>query len=267
MNKIIYGLLFGACGVCIAVWCIRSLESRMVFFPMKGIASYPSGVSLAFEEVSLPAGENVTLNGWFIPRAGARHTLLFLHGNAGNIGHRLEKLRMLHEAGVAIFIIDYRGYGKSSGTPTEEGLYRDAAAAYEYLLAKRGVSAEHIILFGESLGTAVAVDLASRSKVGGVILEGAFSSAADMARRYYPYLPGFLVSVKLDSSSKIAHVSAPKLLIHSRDDEIVPIGLGKKLYRCASAPKEFVEISGGHNTAFMDSRHVCISAIRKFLTL
>lgn len=244
---------------------IKYLENKGIYYPVKGIELYPSSIGLPFEDVFITTKDGVKINGWFIPQPDAKYTLLFCHGNAGNIAGRIDKIILLRETRLNIFIIDYRGYGRSQGRPSEHGFYLDAKAAYDYLLNRRNIKPEQIILYGESLGTAVVVDLASKEKVRAVILEGAFSSGRDMAGRIYPFLPTFFFSNIFDSIAKIKKIDASKLFIHSRSDEIVPYDLARKLYDAAKEPKDFGEITGGHNTAPLDSKERHISSIASFI--
>jgi fermentation-respiration switch protein FrsA (DUF1100 family) len=244
---------------------VRYIESHAIFFPMKEMELNPRYIGLAFEDVYLNSEDNIRLNGWFIPAENARRTILFLHGNAGNLSHRLEKITILNKLGVNIFIIDYRGYGRSQGKPDEAGIYLDARAAYDYLLKERKVAPEQIILYGESLGNAVVIDLAAEKKVGGVIIESGFSRGRDVVKSVYWFVPNFFFSNAFDSLSKIKKVSGPKLFIHSRNDEIVPLRLAQKLYAAADGPKEFVEIIGSHNTAYMDSKDEYTSGLASFI--
>ncbi|MBU0503681.1 MAG: alpha/beta hydrolase [Candidatus Omnitrophota bacterium] len=262
MTRTLYLILFG---VVIITAYIKYIESRGIFYPEKRIESYPSAFNISFEDVYVKTEDRLKINGWFIPQSNAKYTLLFFHGNAGNIGHRLEKLLMLRNTGVNIFIIDYRGFGKSEGKVSEKGLYLDAKAAYNYLVDSRRILPEQIILYGESLGTAVVIDLAANAKVKAIIVEGAFSSGKDMASRIYPFLPGFIFSNSYDSLGKIKKMQVAKLFIHSRNDEIVPFALANKLYNASPEPKELVEINGGHNTAFLDSQEKYISSIGLFI--
>lgn len=243
----------------------RYIEWRCVFFPTKGLEFTPQDIGVRFEDAYIQTEDGLKVNGWFIPRDNAKYTLLFLHGNAGNIGHRLEKIRMLRDVGLDIFIIDYRGYGRSQGRPSEKGIYLDAAAAYAYLVNTRKVLPQQIILYGESLGTTAVINLAAASEVKAIILEGAFSSGQDIAKVVFPFMPGFLFRGKYDSLAKIAKVRAAKLFLHSRQDEIVPFGLAQKLYTAAPAPKHFVEIQGNHNNSFLDTEKEYISAIASFV--
>lgn len=244
---------------------IKYIESRSVFFPIKEVELFPNSINLLYEDVYLDTKDGAKINGWFIPCVDAKYTILFLHGNAGNIGHRLDKISMLRNIGLSIFIIDYRGYGRSKGIPSEAGLYLDAKTAYDYLVNERNIKPDQIILFGESLGVAAAVNLASETTVKALILEGGFSRAKDMAKKYYPFLPSFVFKNQYDSLSKIGKIKVPKLFIHSRYDEIVPFDLAEKLYNTASEPKYFTEIAGGHNTAFLDSSEKFVDSINMFV--
>jgi fermentation-respiration switch protein FrsA (DUF1100 family) len=271
-----FGLIFGY---------IKYLENHIIFFPEKGILLTPSSLNLYFEDIYIPIKENIKINGWFIPHlqqssvsleqegAGfipvnnAKYTVLFLHGNAGNISTRLDKIQLLGEIGVNIFIIDYQGYGQSQGKPSEEAIYLDTQAAYDYLVNSRNIKPEQIILYGESLGAAAAVNLASEVEIKAMILEGGFTRGRDMSKRLGPFLPAFLFPNMFDSLSKIKKVKSPILFIHSPDDEMVPINLAKKLYNAASGLKEFVEISGSHNTAVLDSSKKFIDSISAFIDI
>ena len=250
MMKLIFWLI--AIGVFCIFW-IRYAERHNTFFPMKEIELDPSLTGIAYKEVYLTTSDNVRLHGWFFPNKTAKHTLLFFHGNAGNISHRLDKALLLHSLGLNVFLFDYRGYGKSDGTPSEAGVYRDASAAYNYLVKHLGVPENAIILYGESLGGAIAIDVAKKQNPAALITEEAFSSLRDMGKVVYPFIPSSSISNKFDSVSKISSVRCPKLIIHSINDEIVPFGQSVKLYNAASKPKEMLEIRGTHNTAFQDS--------------
>lgn len=247
------------------IW-VRSIERRSIYFPMKEITTTPEAIGLPYEEIYFKTSDNMRLHSWFISNDKAGFTIIFCHGNAGNISHRLEKIALFYNLGLNIFIFDYRGYGKSEGAPSESGLYKDVDAAYKYLAEKRGVPGDNIILYGESIGGAVAINLAAKSDVRALITEETFTSTKDMARIYYPFMPHFMISSKLDSVSKIKNVKSPKLIIHSIDDEIVPFRLGEKLFDAARAPKKFLKIRGSHNTCFLDSKEQFTEGIRSFLT-
>ena len=244
---------------------VKFLEHRSVFFPTPDVEITPAAVSLSYEDVELTTPEGLKLHGWFVPQEGAKYTFLLCHGNAGNVSHRIDKILLFREVEVNVFIFDYRGYGKSQGKPSERGIYVDVKAAYDYLVNSRNINPDHIIVHGTSLGCAAAIDLASKEKIAGLIAEGGFSGSRDVARRVYPFIPSFVFSNILNSMPKVKKITAPKLFIHSKNDEIIPFALGKKLFDAAPEPKKLVEIFGGHNTAFLDSQAVYVLAVKDFL--
>ena len=229
------------------VGVLLMVASRAAYYPIK----YPSGFwelqsKLCAEDVWLLTADGVRVHAWWVRAPQASLVTLYLHGNAGNVTHRFLPIREITAAGSSVLIIDYRGYGKSGGSPNEHGLYADAEAAYLYLL-DHGYSARHIVLQGESLGTAAAVDLASRKECAGVVLEAAFTSGRDVANTVLPVI-GPLLFRGFDSKSKIAKIHAPLLFFHGDRDEIIPLKLGRSLFEVALEPKWFVEIpEAGHN--------------------
>ena len=252
-------------GIILLVLFVRYLESKSIFHPTKEVGMTPADLGIAFEDVFFETSDHVRLNGWFIKKPSAQSTLLWFHGNAGNISHRLDKLSLFYTLNLNIFIFDYRGYGKSERTPTEKGIYRDARAAYDYLAGRPDVDKNKIIAYGDSLGGVAAIDLAAQRALSCVIADSAFSSAADIARAIFPFVPGSVLAAKMDSAHKVKKIVIPKLFIHSINDEIIPFRLGKKLFDSAAEPKEFLEIKGGHNTNHIDSRELWFNGIKKFL--
>ncbi|MCK5178391.1 MAG: alpha/beta hydrolase [Candidatus Omnitrophica bacterium] len=244
---------------------VRYLESRSVFYPARPFFATPAELGLPFEDVYIQTEDNVKIHGWLIKAPTAKSAVIFFHGNAGNIGDRLGKIDLFNKMGLNILIIDYRGYGKSKGSPTEEGVYKDAVAAYDYLLKRDDMKGQKIIGYGASLGGAIAVDLASKRALTCLIVDSTFSSAADMAKRIYPFVPSFLIRTKLDSETKIKGIDIPKLFIHSVDDQMIPIALGRKLYDAASGAKEFIEIRGDHNDGHIYDEDKVREGIKRFL--
>lgn len=241
----VFGIV--AVGYLAIVGLVYVLQSRMVYFPAQKIEATPARIGLDYEDVWLHTGDGVRIHGWYLPAPGARRTVLFLHGNAGNVSHRLPTLALLRGIGMSTLIIDYRGYGLSEGRPSEAGTYEDALAAWRYL-TRDGTGADSIVLFGRSLGGAVAAWLASRVEPAGLVLESTFTSAQDLARHHYPLLPvRYLLKFRYDSLALAKDIRSPALISHSRDDEIVPFDLGLKLYRELRGRKAFIELSGGHN--------------------
>jgi fermentation-respiration switch protein FrsA (DUF1100 family) len=234
----------------LAVWTCGALyyfANRSIYYPSK----YPEGFwdmqhQVHATDVWIDTQDGVRLHAWFVAREGARWVTLYLHGNAGNITHRLPHIQEIVAAGSSILILDCRGYGKSAGRPTEQGLYLDGEAAFAHL-SGMGYRAGQIILHGESLGTAVAIDLASHHPCAAVILEAPFTSASDVAGSILPILGPLLVR-SYNSVQKIGHIQAPKLFIQGDHDEIIPPRLGQALYAAAPSPKEFWVVEGaGHN--------------------
>lgn len=245
---------------------VRYLEKTSIFYPSRLIELTPDRFNLPFEDITVTTEDGVKINGWLVKNPKAKCTLLFFHGNAGNISDRLMKLRFFHELGVNTFIVDYRGYGRSEGTPSEEGVYRDGRAAFDYLKARTDLKDIPVIIYGGSLGGAVAIDVATRrSNVDGLIIDSSFPSAPAMARRLYPFIPTFFMNVKFNSAQKVGKMSIPKLFMHSTEDTVVPFYMGRKLFDAAAEPKEFAELTGGHNDAHIESKDKFLSAIQSFL--
>jgi fermentation-respiration switch protein FrsA (DUF1100 family) len=260
-------LLVTLCAIVFLFFFIRFIEKRSLYFPFKNIEATPQDIGLDYEEIFVSAEDGVQISGWYIPSQTARATVLFSHGNAGNISHRLEKIKILHDLEVNILIFDYRGYGMSKGSPSEEGLYLDAEAVYSYLVSEKKIMPQKIIGYGESLGGAVTVNLAHKHELGGIILEGSFTSVRDMAKRYLPFIPVIVYKPSFDSSEKIKGIKAPKLHFHSLNDEVVPYDLGKKLFEAAPEPKELVQLQGGHNDSFIASQDIYTSKMKSFIDL
>jgi fermentation-respiration switch protein FrsA (DUF1100 family) len=230
-------------------------QAAMIFFPDRLLNATPASWGLAYEDVFLSAEDGVELHGWYIPRQGSNRVLLFMHGNAGNISHRGESIAIFHRLGLNVLIFDYRGYGQSQGEPSEHGLYQDAAAAWQYLIETRGFDSQDIILFGRSLGGAVAAKLASEVQAGGVILESTFSSARDVAASLFPILSRLIVlRYGFDTAAYLNGVVCPVLVLHSPEDDIIPFYLGEKVYQAAGEEKLFVKIQGDHNGGFLQSQ-------------
>jgi fermentation-respiration switch protein FrsA (DUF1100 family) len=245
---------------------IRYLEQKSLYYPFRDIEITPKDIGLDYEDVHITTDDGVDIHGWFIPAKDTAGVLLFSHGNGVNISHRLEKLQMLHALNFSILIYDYRGYGLSKGRPSETGLYLDADAMFVYLLKEKGYEPDQIIAYGESLGGAVAIELTSRHDLKGLIIEGSFSSIKDIARKYFPFIPSFIYKTKYDSINKINDITVPKLIMHSIDDEIIPLKFGVALFDAAAGPKKFIILKGGHNDSFLVSRKEYVFEIRAFLS-
>lgn len=234
--------------------------------PSRQLAATPAAIGLEHEELWIETADGETLHAWFVPAQRERGSLLFFHGNAGNISHRLESLRAFNRLGLSVLIVDYRGYGQSTGRPSEHGTYEDARAAWRHLVEQRGVAADEIVVFGRSLGGAVATWLAAEKAPRGLIVESAFRSVPDLAAELYWFLPvRRLARIEYPVETLIARVDAPVLVVHSREDEIIPFRHGEALYAAHPGPKRFLELRGGHNTGFLDSGREYLDGLEAFL--
>ena len=244
------------------------MQGRMLYLadmPSRTLVMTPTDVGIEYEDVTIETADGVTLHGWFIPGQSSR-TLLFFHGNAGNISHRLDSIRQFRSLGLSVFIIDYRGYGQSEGRTTEKGTYRDAEAAWRYLTGDRGIAANQIVIFGRSLGASIASWLAAEQQPAALIVESSFTSVPDVAQEVYPWLPARWLS-RLNHATRdyIQEVHCPVLVVHSRDDEIIPFHHGEAIFAAANEPRSLLEIRGGHNDAFLDDEATYIAGLRTFL--
>ena len=243
---------------------LRWREPHLIYYPLRTPFATPAGIT----DLNLTTSDGVQIHGWFIPALLApAPTVLLFHGNAGNLSHRLEKIALLRAAGAEVCIIDYRGYGRSAGTPSEAGTYRDAQAAYDYLTTTLNRSPRNIVVYGESLGSAVAVELATRVPVGGVVIEEAFTSIPEVGQKMFSNLPvGWLVRNRYDTIHKMDRLRAPLLIFHSRQDELFPYQYAERLLTAAPEPKQLVELHGGHNDAFWQSQGIYKQALQQFFT-
>lgn len=243
-------------------------QPHLVYYPeyKRDITGTPDDVGIAYETVELATDDGETLHSWFVPAPDATATVLFFHGNAGNLSHRMGYLSMFYRLGYNTFIIDYRGYGQSSGVPSESGTYRDAQAAWQYVTVKKGIAPSSIVLFGESLGGAVAAWLATRKEPGLLVLASAFTSVPDMGAKLYPFLPVRLLSrFDYDTLNYLQSVTCPVFVAHSPQDEIVPFTQGQALYEAAPGPKQFLELQGGHNNGFIYMQKDWVKALGDFI--
>jgi hypothetical protein len=244
-RKLLFPALRIAVLLVVAGGLIVLFETRLIYFPSRAHDATPAGLGLRSEEVWLRAEDGVRLHAWFLPVPDARLTVLLSHGNGGNISHRLDRALLVQSRlGASVFLYDYRGYGSSEGSPDEAGTYRDVRSAYEYLVAEKKVDPARLVLFGESLGSAVALDLALERPAAALVLESPFTSVPDMARTtaFAPLAP--FVRTRYDNLGKIARLRMPLLVLHGDQDEIVPFAQGRRLFEAAPLPKRFFAIPG-----------------------
>ncbi len=245
------------------------LQPGMIYYPNllgRELVASPRDIGLEYSDVEFTTADQVKLHGWYIPHQQAQGTLLFFHGNAGNISHRLDSINIFHQLGLNIFIIDYRGYGNSEGKPTELGTYRDAEAAWTYLTHTLGQKSSDIIIFGRSLGGAIASWLATQHTPRALILESSFSSARSIGHHFYPMLPiDQIIRFNYDTQSHVEKISCPVLIAHSPDDDIIPYEEGRKIFAAASEPKTFLKLRGDHNNGFLLSSDQYINGLAAFI--
>lgn len=250
-------------GLCIFMFL---MQGRLLYLPAAQWVATPADVGMAFESVALSTDDGLTLDAWWIPAEAQRGVLLFCHGNAGNISHRLESIRQFRQLGLSVFIFDYRGYGRSQGQPSEAGTYQDVQAAWDYLIETRGIAPEQVVIFGRSLGGGVAAHLAAQVRAGGVILESTFTSVPDMAVRLYPWLPVRRLSRFIyPVAENMPAIQAPLLILHSLEDELIPYSMGQQLFELATEPRYLVPLRGTHNDGFLRSEPDYSAAIDGFL--
>jgi fermentation-respiration switch protein FrsA (DUF1100 family) len=234
------------------------MQPSLTFSPTSEVPYNPGDIGLEYEKVQFKTADHLTLSGWYIPAKNAKFTLLFCHGNGGNISYALDSINIFYELGLNCLIFDYRGYGHSQGEPTEEGTYIDAQAAYDWLINEKKLKPSEIIICGKSIGGCIAAHLSSNAEAKGLIIESGFTSYADIGQKFYPYLPVRpFARYNFNTSDYLKQVDCPVLLIHSRNDEIVPFEFGLRLYEeAAKEPKEFLEIYGNHNDGFLYSGQI-----------
>ncbi len=267
-------LVFAYIGLAIALYFG---QSNLVFMPSKDVIETPKSVGIKFEDVLLTTKDSVNLAAWFVPAKDndpiGKGVILFCHGNGGNISNRVSYLPIFKDLGLSTFLFDYRGYGKSEGSPNEEGTYADIEAAWQYLTQERKISPKKIIIYGESLGGAIASYIAqtnsqqdSQNFAAGLILASTFTSISDRASELYPFLPIRLLSrFSYNSVERLPNIKIPILIIHSVDDEIIPIQHGERNFQVANAPKRLVKLRGDHNGGFLDSLEIYRTGINEFI--
>ena len=242
------------------------MQSSFLYSPVRPVPYNPGDINLPFENVVFETKDRLKLAAWFIPAENAAFTVLFCHGNGGNMTHRLDTINILNELGLNCFIFDYRGYGASEGKPSEAGTYCDVEAAYKWLTKKKNIHPENIILFGRSLGGSIAAYLATKVEAKALIIESSFTSYVDIGKKFYPYMPVRLAAIyNYPTIDYVRNVHMPVMIIHSRNDEVIPFEFGLRLYDAANEPKEFIEISGSHNDGFLFSGQIYRNAWSSWL--
>jgi fermentation-respiration switch protein FrsA (DUF1100 family) len=270
LSNIVSILVMAAAAYVVVLLALFIIQPRLIFFPnmpSRALGPGPDSIGLAFEPVEIITEDEIKLHAWYLPAQAPRGVVLFFHGNAGNISHRLDSLRIFNALNLDTLIFDYRGYGRSDGKVSEQGTYRDGEAAWRYLTEERGIAATDIVLFGRSLGAGIAAYVASRHRPGALMMESGFVSVPDVAATLYPWLPARrLARIRYPAGDYLQKVSCPVLIVHSRDDEIIPFEQGQKLFDLARQPKQFLHLRGGHNDGFLVSGRHYVDGIDSFLT-
>ncbi|MBA2352593.1 MAG: alpha/beta hydrolase [Burkholderiales bacterium] len=268
MRTLIIAIAIIAGAYALLVVLLYWFQARLVFYPQIGreLVATPAAIGLRHEEVSIQSADGNALHAWYVPADAARGVVLFVHGNAGNVSHRLDAFGVFNEAGLSTLIFDYRGYGKSTGTPSERNTYEDAQAAWDYLTGVRGIPPQRIVIIGESLGGAIAAWLAARVDAGALVLTCTFTSLPELAGSLYPLFPSKVLSrFDYDTRGSLASVHSPVLVAHAPDDSIVPYAHGLELFEAAHAPKLFLELTGSHGDAFRLNRARWVRTLDQFL--
>lgn len=228
-------------------------QDRMIFKARPGQSTTPADLGLEFSQETLRTADGERISGWFIPRSGSRHCLLFFHGNRDSLSEVADSLRQFHDLGLNVFAIDYRGYGLSSGHPAEQGLYLDAEAAWTYLVSDRAFLPSQIVVHGRSLGAAVAAYIATRHRPAAVILESTFTSMTEIVGRHYPLIPvRWMLRSSFPTSARMSEIASPILIVHSKADEFIPFSHGQALFDAAAEPRALLEINGPHYDGYKE---------------
>lgn len=241
-------------------------QDKMVFVPTRNSVMTPDEFGIKFEEVSLRVSEQDSIHGWYFPVDSSAPTILFCYGNAGNKSRRMISIQFFIEQGLNLVIFDYRGYGQSDGKPGETNCYDDVERVYRWLVDEKKISPKKIIIFGRSLGGAIAIELATRVECAGLIVESSFTSIPDMSRLMFPYMfTDQLTKNKFDSIKKIKSVECPLLVTHSVEDDLIPFSMGRKLFEQGAEPKMFFELTGRHNDRDFLRDSAYIQTIKEFV--
>lgn len=263
--KIILAITFFYISAMIAIYFAQALFIYAPQMPTRDLVATPADLGLEFETLNLLTPDNERINGWYIPGTSkAEKTVLFLHGNAGNISHRLETIKIFNQLGFNFLIFDYRGFGMSTGKPSEMGTYLDADTAWKYLTEEKNVSPKEVIIVGRSLGGGVAAELAKKIQPAMLILESTFTSMPEVSAKHYPFMPtDLIVKHRYETNKKLKDIHCPILFTHSRKDEVIPFEHSQRNFAAANEPKQFIELHGGHGSGFLLSKNIYLKGLQK----
>jgi len=264
-------LLYIAIAVIVTIYAIKAIrlyrrQGEHVYNPRHELNGNPADQGLHYEDIHFRSADNTLLHGWFCPHANSHKVVLLLHGNAGNISDCISSLNIFTGLGYSCFVFDYRGYGQSEGQPDETGTYHDAEAAWEWLLRERRYAPRDVVILGRSLGAAISSWLASHHQPAAVILESTFTSLPDIAAETHRLVPARLMTrFNYNTLENTRKINSPILIVHSRDDIVIPYHHGQRLFAAANKPKTFLEISGSHAEGFLHSGQDYIDGLQGFL--
>ena len=263
--KIFFAVALFYVAAMIAIYFAQALFIYAPHMPSRDLVATPTDIGLKYENLTLNTADNERINAWYIPTDTSNtKTLVFFHGNAGNISHRLETIKIFNNLGLNILIVDYRGFGLSTGKPTENGTYLDADATWHYLIEEKLLSPNEIIIMGRSLGGAVATELARKVNPAMLILESTFTSMTAVSAIHYPFMPtSLIVKHKYETNLKLKDINCPVVIAHSRKDEVIPFEHSQRNFSDANKPKIFIELLGGHGNGFLISKSEYIKGLKK----
>ena len=263
--KILLAIAFFYIAAMIAIYFAQALFIYAPQIPTRELVATPADIHLEYEDLTLNTPDNERINAWYIPAKNqTTKTVLFFHGNAGNISHRLETIKIYNQLGFNFLIFDYRGFGTSTGKPTEQGTYIDADTVWQYLIEEKKLSAKEIIIAGRSLGGGVATELAKKVQPAMLILESTFTSMPEVSAKHYPFMPtGLIVKHKYETNQKLKQIHCPIVFAHSTDDEVIPYEQSQRNYAAANEPKQFIKLRGGHGSGFLLTKKDYLSGLQK----
>lgn len=267
-SSMISFLVFLIAGYLLLLSLMYLFQRQLIFFPTSNYLITPEKAGLNAENVWISTQDGEKLHGWFFPVEESEYVVVLSHGNAGNISNRIDIGKLLSEIGFSVLLYDYRGYGKSTGKPDEQGLYTDIESVVQYLNTEKGFKEVEMIMYGRSLGGAVAAYAASKYLVAGLVIDSAFENLKTMVADLYPFVPSSLAAYEFPTENYLSKITnIPVMIMHSRNDEIINFSHGQKLFEIANEPKRFVELRGGHNDNFHESADIHIEHWNQFLNL
>ncbi len=268
--KILLAIALFYVAAMIAIYFAQALFIYAPQMPTRELVATPADIGLEYEDLTLQTIDNEKINAWYIPTNKSNKeptkTVLFFHGNAGNISHRLETIKIYNNLGLDFLIFDYRGFGISTGKPSEQGTYLDADSVWKYLIEERKLEPKDIIIAGRSIGGGVGAELAKKVHPALLILESTFTSMTEVSAKHYPFMPtGLIVKHEYETNLKLKDIHCPTVFVHSKNDEVIPYEHSQINYAAANEPKQFIELRGGHGSGFLLSEKDYVNGLQRAL--